>query len=289
MERCIVRSTSSNVTAIRTAALIAFGVIGLQSATAQLTLPVLAQAGLRRDADVSEVRSVRRYILHNDRWSEDAAAEVLFTLRGNTVASYSILNTNAKGLHREVLRRILEGEVEAWKNREAEITPANYETKPLGMRVVNGKNCEALELIPKGKSRFVLEGWLCGDPHEPAIMHIEGTTAKSVSFWVGKVRISQDFRKIGPYWYSSVSRSTADVRFFGATQLTISYLDYQITPKKGSVLLACRSTGCSPALGGANAAASMKLSADGKPETDIGTVAEITTLPPAASPLHTLH
>jgi len=256
---------------------------------AETTLPVLAQAGCRRDADVSEVRSVRRYNLHNDRWSEDAAAEVLFTLRVNTEASYSILSTNAKGLHREVLRRILDGEVDAWKKRDADITPANYDAKPIGMRVVNGKKCDALELTPKGKSRFVLDGWICGDPSEPAITHIEGTTAKSVSFWVGKVHISQDFRKIGPYWYSSVSRSTADVRFFGKTELTISYLDYEITQKKGSVLLACRSTGCSPALRGANEAAYLKLSADHKADVEIENVAEVTTLPPAASPLRTLH
>ena len=70
------------------------------------------------------------------------------------MASYSILSTNAKGLHREVLRRILEGEVDAWKNRDAEITPANYEAKPMGMRVVNGKNCEALELISERKKPF---------------------------------------------------------------------------------------------------------------------------------------
>jgi len=273
----------------RAAALVAFGVIGLQTAAAQLTLPVLAEAGSRRDADVSEVRSVRRYILHNDRWSEDAIAEVLFILRGNTVASYSILSTNTKGLHREILKRILDGEVEAWKKREAEITPANYDAKPIGMRVVNGKNCEALELSPKGKSRFVLEGWLCGDPHDSAITHLEGTTAKSVSFWVGKAHITQDFRKIGPYWYSSASRSTADVRFFGTSQLTINYLDYQITPKKGAALLACRSTGCSPALRGASEAAYLKVSADQKPGAVIENVAEVTTLPPAASPLRSLH
>jgi len=282
-----VRWSSVSLTAGRTAALITFAFIGLQPATAQVTLPVLAEAGSRRDADISEVRSVRRYILHNDHWSEDASAEVLFTLRGNTMASYSILSTNAKGLHREVLRRILEGEVEAWKKREADITPANYDAKPIGMRVVNGKNCEALELSPKGKSRFVLEGWLCSDLHDSAITHIEGTTAKSVSFWVGKVHVSQDFRKIGPYWYSSASRSIADVRFLGKTQLTINYLDYEITPKKGAALLACRSTGCSPALRGASDTAYLKLSADHKPDTE--TVAEITTLPPATSPVRNLH
>lgn len=287
MKARIVQWSSVSLTASPTAVLIALSFIALPSARAEITLPVLAEAGSRRDADVSEVRSVRRYILHNDRWSDDAMAEVLFVLRGNNEASYSILSTTARGLHREVLRRILDGEVDAWKKRDAEITPANYDAKPIGMRVVNGQNCEALELSPKGKSRFVLEGWLCGDPHDSAITHIEGTTAKSVSFWVGKVHISQDFRKIGPYWYSSVSRSTADVRFFGKTQLTISYLDYEITPKKGTALLACRSTGCSPALRAASEAAYLKVSADHKPDTE--TVAEITTLPPAASPVRSLH
>jgi len=207
----------------------------------------LAEENNRRDSQVYEVRSVRRYILHNARWSEDATLEALFTV-GTNNASYTILNTTAKGLQKEVLKRILDGEIEAFQKREAEIIPEHYDVKLAGVRTIKGKPCEALELSPRKKSKYLLNGWACADANEKAIVHVEGESAKSVSFWVGKIYVTQEFRKIGTFWYSSVSRSTADVRFLGKTDLTIQYLDYQITPKQGPAVVACRTTGCSPAL-----------------------------------------
>jgi len=237
--------------------------LGFQSAPAQITLASLAEANDHRDSAVAEVRSVRRYILHNARWSEDAMAEVMFTVKDGAHASYTIVQTSAKGFHREVLKRILDGEVEAYTKREAEITPANYETKDIGPRVVNGRTCHGLQLIPKKRTRYTMDGWVCVDVADRAILHIDGDTAKSLSFLVGKAHVTQDFRKIGAFWYSSLSKSAADVRLLGRTELTIEYLDYQITPKNGKALIACRTGGCSPALHAVAQAAELSLAIPG--------------------------
>jgi len=236
------------VPGLTSCALMALVFTGFTVSAAELTLAAIADAGQRRDLDVQEVRSVRKYILHNPKWEEDAIADVLVTMSGNGQEKYTILSSTAKGFHKEILRRILDGEMEAAEKKAAEIVPANYEAKSAGTRSVDGKPCQAFELVPKKRSKYVLDGWMCADAQDKAMVHVEGETAKSVSFWIGKVYISRDFHKIGQYWYSAVSHSRAEVRFLGKTELTVQFLDYQITPKNGPVFTACRKTGCSPAL-----------------------------------------
>jgi hypothetical protein len=69
-----------------------------------------------------------------------------------------------------------------------------------------------------------------------AMVRMEGRTAKNISFWIGKAYVIQEFRKVGEFWYSSKSHSTADVKFLGKTELIIKYLDYAITPKTGAAV-----------------------------------------------------
>lgn len=213
----------------------------------------VAEASKQRDSRIQEVRSIRRYILHNKRWANDAVADVLVAIDGNGHERFQILETTAKGFQREIFKRILDGEMEASKSGEAEITPANYDAKQNGTKVINGHTCDVLELTPKKKTRYLLEGWACVDREDKAIVHVEGRTAKSISFWVGKAYLSQDFKKVGPFWYSTMSQSTADVKLLGTTQLTVEYVDYHIAPHNGPALVACREGGCSADLHPSNA------------------------------------
>jgi len=219
---------------------------GAQSAE---LLARLSEASQRRDSSVNEVRSVRRYNLHNPRWEADGVAEVLFTVDSAGHKSYEIISLTVRGIQKEILKRILDGEVEASAKKENDFNSANYDVKPTGQKVIDGRECESVELFPKKKSKYLLEGWACIDTTDLAMVHVEGRTASSVSFWVGKPYIVQDFRKVGRYWYSSRSQSTADVKLLGKTELKIEYLDYSIAPKKGAALIACASPHCSTHLG----------------------------------------
>ena len=95
-----------------------------------------------------------------------------------------------------------------------------------------------MTLVPRTRTRFTLDGHACVDMSDMAMVRMEGRTAKRISFLVGRADVVQEFRKIGEFWYSSTSRSSADVKFLGRTELIITYLDYTITSRTGAVITA---------------------------------------------------
>ena len=83
-------------------------------------------------------------------------------------------------------------------------------------------------LKPKRGSKYLIEGKAWIDPNENAIVRVEGRTAKSVSFWIGKPHIIQEFRKVGDVWVSASNRSTSDVKLLGHTELYVEFVNYQV-------------------------------------------------------------
>jgi hypothetical protein len=209
----------------------------------------VASAEKARDARISEVKSIRRYVLHNPRWKKDATATVLFTYQPDGRKRYEVLNMSGEGLQQHVLQRILDGEVEtaSKKSEDGSISPENYHITPLGYDTINGRRCMLVNLTPLKKSRTLIEGRAWIDERESAPVRIEGRTARSLSFWVGRPYIVQDFRKVGDFWLSSENHSVADVKIIGKTELEISFVNYAVTPKNGEVQMACIGH-CSPRL-----------------------------------------
>ena len=201
----------------------------------------VASAENARDANIREVKSIRCYVLHNPRWKNDAVATVLVTSGPTGRKKYAILDLKAEGMQKQVLQRILDGEVEtaAKRDEDPSISPRNYEIVPVGYESRNGRQCLLVDMKPRRKTRTLIEGRAWIDVKEAAPVRIEGRTAKSVSFWVGRPYIVQDFRKVGDFWLSAENHSTADVKLIGKTELTIRFLDYSVTPKAGDALMAC--------------------------------------------------
>ena len=98
----------------------------------------------------------------------------------------------------------------------------------LGETTLNGRECLLLQLKPKRSSKYLIEGKAWVDPKEHAIVRVEGRTARSVSFWIGKPYIVQSFRKVEDVWVSASNRSTCDVKMLGKTELTVEFIDYQL-------------------------------------------------------------
>jgi hypothetical protein len=199
----------------------------------------IAAAESRRDANVREVRSVREYVVRNPRWQTDAMMHATMITSADGSKRYEIIRTNAEGLRKKILLRILDGEVQAaaTKDRDGNVNAENYEIRPNSANAT-AQPCRSVTLAPKKRTRFTLEGHACVDMSDMAIVRMEGRTAKRISFLVGRAYVVQEFRKIGEFWYSSGSRSTADVKFFGRTELVITYSDYTITSRTGTVTTA---------------------------------------------------
>jgi hypothetical protein len=191
------------------------------------------EADNKREANIRKLSSIRRYVLHNKRWEKDAVMRVRMTFEVGTGKRFDILELeNAGGLQKRALEKILESEVEASKGhleiQDGGITPANYEFISLGTQIWNGRECYVVQLIPKRSSKYLLDGKAWIDPIEHAIVRVEGRTARSVSFWIGKPYIAQDFEKVDDVWVSARNRSVSDVKFLGRTELSVDFTDYQI-------------------------------------------------------------
>lgn len=200
---------------------------------------LVAEAESRRDANVREVRSSREYIVRNPRWSADAVMNATMITAADGTKRYEIQSTNAEGMRRKILVKILEGEVHAAADnqRDGSVNAVNYELRPLPADAA-GQTCRPVQLIPRKRTRFTFDGTGCVDTKDMAMVRMEGRTAKRISFLVGRADIVQEFRKLGDFWYSSTSRSAADVKFLGRTELIIRYVDYVITSKTGAVIVA---------------------------------------------------
>lgn len=221
------------------------------SASANDVLAAVANAENRRDSQIAEMKSKRRYTINNKRWEKPVMVEVLVTWDGGRNKSYRILSSNVDGMRKSIVTRILDAEIEATKKREAyaDFTPANYDVVFKNDNVAAGHHCRMATLVPKKPSKYTLDGEVCLDAENAAIVKISGRSSKSVSFWVGRPEITQEFKQVGQFWLSAKNSSVADVRLFGESTLTIEYLDYSVKTKTGPPLMACGSPNCAASLG----------------------------------------
>jgi hypothetical protein len=190
-------------------------------------------AEAHREAGITQVVSTRRYVLRNKHWEKDAVMYVRFIARSGKDKKFEILRMeNAEGLQKRVFVRILEGEVEAVRGNseeDSEITPANYDFNLIGSESLQGRECLVVGLTPKRSTKYLIVGKAWLDPKEKAILRVEGRTARSISFWIGKPNVQHEFRKVEDLWLSASNRTVSDVKLMGRTELTIEYLDYKVS------------------------------------------------------------
>lgn len=193
----------------------------------------VAAAESERESDVRKVICTRQYTLRNPRWEKDGVMRVLITADARTGAKqYEVLSMQAEGLQKKVFMKVLEAEMEDSRREKSDgdtsVTAANYDFEFGGTKVVNGKELVVVQLKPKRSSKFLIEGTAWIDPKENAIVRVEGKTARSVSFWIGKPHITQSFRKVDDVWVSATNKSVSNVKLLGRTEMTVDFDEYKI-------------------------------------------------------------
>ena len=106
------------------------------------------------------------------------------------------------------------------------MTPANYSFELTGKETVNGREAYVLALTPKTDAKFLTRGRIWIDARDYAVIQIEGSPARNVSFWTKSVSFVQTFEKSGDFWFVASNRSLTDAKIFGLAELTIQYFDY---------------------------------------------------------------
>jgi hypothetical protein len=190
-----------------------------------------AQAEDQRRNDLREYSVTRKYTLHNPRFNKNAEMKVKAIYRLGDGKTFQILSASgAPDVHHKVFERLLDMETEASRSNATDpsrLTADNYRFKLAGTDIQEGRKCYVIELLPKQKSKYLLQGKAWIEAEEFALVRMEGRPSANLSFWVGKPYIVQRFQKAGGFWMSAHNRSLAETRLLGSTELTIDYTGYQ--------------------------------------------------------------
>jgi hypothetical protein len=146
-------------------------------------------------------------------------------LKGKT---YEIISRSGSTvIQTHVFEPLLEAEIATSKQSGELLTPENYSFRLTGQEDFAGKHCYVLTTEPKHKDKRLLKGRIWVDTGDFGIVHVEGRPSESLSFWVGRPMIVQDFTKISGYWWATQRHSHIDNMFLGKSDLLIDYSDYQ--------------------------------------------------------------
>ncbi len=162
-----------------------------------------------------------------------AAMEVKTTYRPESGKHYQVLSHSGSGiLYKFLLQPLLETESEInnpQKVSSALMTSANYEMqlKPGGPVQQDGKTCWMVAINPRRKAPNLIQGTLWVDADDFTIVHIEGVSTKSPSFWASAAHVMRKYTKIDGFPEATHARAESD-SFFGKAVITIDYEGYQI-------------------------------------------------------------
>jgi len=195
----------------------------------------ITETEMQRLATLHDYSVIRKYVLHNSHLKSDAVMTVRLKYQKGCGKSFEIIGVeNADGMSRRVLDRLLQSEAES-SHKESQdqfaISKVNYKFHVTGTDTRDGRSCYIVDLIPKHKSRYLVQGKAWVDKNEFALVRIEARPSVSLSFWVGKPYIVQDFQKVGSFWFAAHNRSESESWVLGSSVLTIDYSDYKVTPE----------------------------------------------------------
>ncbi len=150
-------------------------------------------------------------------------------LKGKT---YEIISrTGSSTIQTHVFDPLLEAEIDSSHQSGELLTRENYSFRLIGQEERAGRQCWVLETEPKHKDKRLLKGKLWLDKTDFGVVHVEGRPAESLSFWVGRPMVVQDFTKQAGYWWASERHSSTDSWLLGKSDLVVEYTDYQFEPR----------------------------------------------------------
>ena len=189
-----------------------------------------AQSDARPQAPYQVIREYRIFGATNSSADSVIVADIDFRPPGNE--NYNVQRQSGSSRGEQVVRRILDHEVEAAKSnqpRTSGVTSDNYDFAYIGETVLDGQPCYLLGLKPKRKEKDLISGEAWVDKHSLLVRHIEGELAKSPSWWLKKVRVKLAFGDVEGTWLQTNMEAVADVRILGPHTLTSRILDYRGT------------------------------------------------------------
>jgi outer membrane lipoprotein-sorting protein len=141
--------------------------------------------------------------------------------------------TGSKLLIDRVFKKLLQSEKEALEAenlRRNALDDENYAFTLLRYEVTSDGSMYVLAVEPRRKDKFLYSGQIWVDAKDFAVVRIEAEPAKNPSFWTKNTSIEHRYIKVDDFWLPALNHSLTSVRLGGRADLTIEYLDYQVTP-----------------------------------------------------------
>jgi hypothetical protein len=191
------------------------------------------QSQLDREARLAGYVVTEHYTIRNSRFAEPAEMTVTTTYTKGAGKVYHVESRSGPPfLQTHVLDRMLKEEAEMSRGQQRDralVTSGNYQMKPTGQDVLDGRPCDLVELTPRVKSAHLLKGRAWVDAENHGLVRIEGKPPASPAFLAGKPDVVRDYSRVDGFSLATKSRATSESFLLGKTELTIEYTGYLVT------------------------------------------------------------
>jgi hypothetical protein len=193
------------------------------------------RAGVSPQVSYQVIREYHLFGANDSSADSDVVAEVDF--RPPASEHYRIQTSSGSNRGQQLVRRVLDHEVEVTSNGDQARTALNrenYDFNDIGEATLDGQPCYLLGLKPKRREKDLISGEVWVDQHSFFVRQIEGDLAKTPSWWLKKVHVKFTFADFDGTWLQTGMEAVADVRIVGPHTLTSRTLDYRGADKLAS-------------------------------------------------------
>jgi len=185
-----------------------------------------------REVGIQEYANQRIYRVLKSDGCPRAETRVRMSFGKSTGKKFTVVSRQGSGwVHRFVFQRLLDAETETSAGKEKQdssITTKNYTFTPAGTDVIRGHPCWVFDAKPRVSAKYLFVGRVYINKTDYGIVRMDGSPAKSLSFWVKQAHIIRDYEKVGPFWMPLRDHTETQIRIFGSHVLDILYDEYRI-------------------------------------------------------------
>jgi hypothetical protein len=205
-------------------------------------LPVLApetalQAFLRRTSEQNEKlagysdQTTVTAQLPDTKQKGEYQLERTYTSQPKTLAFSNAHFTGDGFVKTNVISRLLQSEVDHVEKAHPEDTAIDYKNYKFyykGMENIEGQDVHVFQVKPRRKSPGLFKGKFYLDVHTASLRRMQGTLAKSPSFFIKNLEFIQEFKDVDGFTFPTILRSNAKARVIGRTIVDVIHRDYKV-------------------------------------------------------------
>jgi len=200
----------------------------------------LDNAQLARETQLAGYHVTEHYsVLRNGNPEPVADAVVDTVYKRGEGKNYTVVSRSGSSfLQKNLIDRVLteEKNISHGELRKSVlVTSANYTMEFVREERLGNRECFVLNLKPKRKSPYLINGQVWIDTRTYDIVHIEGRPSAMPSIWVGYPMIRRDYQQLDGFSLAREAHSESKSFLLGTTVLKIDYENYHVTPDMAGV------------------------------------------------------